>query len=143
MRVTTAASAALLVLGACASAPLAGAAGGDQTISVQNGQIRCLLSADFEGHGRPATICARTDGGLFQTSPAKLNLAVVQGTGELFYEAGTIDTPPSADMVLGAGQTYNVNGWTVKTEELRTLIWYDKGRHGMSVKPVEVLAIWI
>lgn len=142
MRVIPAASAALLVLCVYPSAP-AGAADGDQTINVQSGQIRCLLSADFEGHGRPVTICARTDGGLFQTSPAKLNLAVVQGTGELYYEAGTIDTPPSADVVLAAGQTYNVNGWTVKAEELRTLIWYDDGRHGISVKPVEVQAIWI
>lgn len=141
IRTLTAASAAVLALGL--SAPMAAAQGGDQTIRVMGGQIRCLISADFEGQGRPMAICGRTDGQPFQTSPAKLNLALVRGTGELFYEQGTIAPPPESDVVLGPGQTYNVNGWTVKAEELRTVIYYDVGRHGFSVKPVEVLAVWI
>ncbi|MDG4662967.1 hypothetical protein [Mycobacterium sp. 236(2023)] len=143
IRSFAAGSAALAVLGACLSAPLAAAAGADQTIRVMAGQIRCLISADFEGQGIPMAICGRTDGVPFQTSPAKLNLAVVESTGEIYYEQGTIAPPPSSDVVLGVGQTSNINGWTIKTEELRTLIYYDIGRHGMSVKPVEVLAIWI
>lgn len=141
IRTLTAASAAALALGL--SAPMAAAQGGDQTIRLMDGQIRCLISADFEGQGRPMAICGRTDGKPFQTAPANHNLALVRGTGEMFYEQGTIAPPPESDVVLGAGQTYNVNGWTVKTEELRTLIYYDIGRHGFSVKPVEVLAIWV
>lgn len=141
IRTLTAASAAVLALGL--SAPMAAAQGGDQTIRVMDGQIRCLISADFEGQGRPMAICGRTDGQPFQTSPKGMNLVAVQGTGEMFYEAGAINPPPDSDVVLGPGQTYNVNGWTVRTEELRTLIYYDIGRHGISVKPVEAMAVWI
>ncbi|ORV82522.1 hypothetical protein [Mycolicibacterium iranicum] len=141
IRTLTAVSAAALAAGL--SAPMAAGQGGDQTIRVMDGQIRCLISADFEGQGRPMAICGRTDGQTFQTSPKGMNLVAVQGTGEMFYEAGAINPPPDSDVVLGPGQTYNVNGWTVRTEELRTLIYYDIGRHGISVKPVEAMAVWI
>ena len=77
IRSLAAASASLAVLGACVSTPVAAATGADQTISVQNGQIRCLISADFEGAGIPAAICGRTDGIPFQTSPADLNLSLI------------------------------------------------------------------
>ena len=140
IRIFAAASAALLFLGAC---PQSGAAEADQTIRVQNGTIRCLLSADYEGRGQPAAICGRTDGGPFMVSPAPLNLAVVLGTGAMFFQAGSIPGPESNDVVLGVGQTHDVNGWTVRTEELRTLITNDIGNHGMRVNPVEAFAIWL
>ncbi|KWX65821.1 hypothetical protein [Mycobacterium sp. NAZ190054] len=144
VRVFAAASAAFVALGACPWISPAAAAGGDQTVRVQNGQIRCLLSTDFEGRGYPAAVCARTDGRPFGVSPAPLNLAVVQGTGELYFKAGTLPGPESADIVLGVGQTYRVNGWTVKTEELRTLITEDQhGDHGIRVNPVDVTAVWM
>ncbi|MDW5610151.1 hypothetical protein [Mycolicibacterium sp. D5.8-2] len=139
--VLVAASAALIGLIVYPSAPLA-EADTDQTIRVQNGQVRCLLSADFEGRGRPAAVCARADGAPFSTSPARMNLAVVQGSGELYYLKGALPGPDDGDAVLGAGETYRVNGWTIETEELRTLITYDVGRHGIRVNPVEVAVIW-
>ncbi|CAA0124747.1 Uncharacterised protein [Mycolicibacterium vanbaalenii] len=142
-RVVAGASAALVVLGACPSAPLAVAAEGDRTIRVQDGQIRCLFSSEAYGEGgRPMAICGRTDGTPFAVSQAPLNLAAVRGSGEFFFMAGTIPGPASEDVVLGAGQTYHSNGWTVTTQDLRTLITYDVGGHGMRVNPVQAGAIW-
>jgi hypothetical protein len=142
-RVFSAASAVLVVLGASLiAAPQAGAAG-DRTIRLQDGQIRCLLSTDYEGRGWPGAVCGRTDGGPFGMSPAPLNLAVVQGAGQFYFLEETVPGDGSDDVVLGAGQTYSANGWTVKTENLRTLIWNDQSRHGMWVNPVEAAAIWV
>lgn len=143
IRSLVAGSSALLVAGAVMSVPQASAAGGDQTIRVQNGQIRCLISADFEGRGRPATMCVRTDGAPFGTSPAPLNVAVVMGSGEMYFQKGGLPAPDGGDVVLGTGQTYTVNGWTVTTEELRTVITNDDGGHGIRINPVEVANVWI
>ncbi|PRC58743.1 hypothetical protein C6A85_26955, partial [Mycobacterium sp. ITM-2017-0098] len=85
-------------------------------IRVQNGEIRCLLSADYQNRGWPAAICGRTSGGPFGMSPAPLNPVVVQGEGELYFIEGTIPGDGANDAVVGAGQTYQANGWTVKTE---------------------------
>ncbi|MDZ4236379.1 MAG: hypothetical protein U1C73_22090 [Dietzia sp.] len=143
IRTVAATSAALSVLGACLSAPSAAAADGDQTISVQNGQIRCLLSGNYQDLGRPMAICGRSDGGTFAVSRPPLNIAAVRATGEMFFAAGTIPGPESADVVLGTGQTYRANGWTVTTQDLRTLVTYDIGGHGMRVNPVEAGAVWV
>jgi hypothetical protein len=136
-------SAALLVFCAGLFAVPAAAAEGDQTIRVQNGEIRCLLSSDYQGRGWPAAVCGRADGGPFQVSPSPLNLAVVQGEGEMYFIPGTVPGDGSGDVVVGPGQTYTANGWTVKPEELRTLVWNDYSRHGMRVNPVEAAAIWV
>lgn len=141
IRVLTAATAALLVLGASPLATAA-AADGDQTLRLQNGQIRCLLSADWKGEGVPATVCGRADGGPFGVSPAPLNLVVVLGSGETWFEEGTLPDP-AGDVVLGVGQTYAANGWNIKSEKLQTLIWNDNGGHGLRVNPVDAAAIWI
>ena len=124
-------------------APSAVAAEGDRTVRFQDGQIRCVFSADFEGRRFPAAVCGRTDGKPFMVSPGKQNLAVLQGGGEQYFIQGTVPGPETADEVLGTGQTYSVNGWTITTEELRALIYYDIGRHGMRINPVEVVAIWL
>ena len=142
-RIVAGASAALVVLGAFSSIPLAVAADGDRTIRVQNGLIRCLFSTIDEDPARPIAVCGRTDGLPFTVSQAPLNLAAVNGSGELYFVAGTIPGPESADLVLGVGQTSHVNGWTITTQELRTLITYDIGGHGMRVNPVDVKAIWM
>lgn len=138
----TFAAALTLVLGLFACPSATAATDADQIIRLHDGQVRCLLSADFEDRGYPAAVCARTDGGPFSTSHAPLNLAVVQGTGELYYLKGTLPDLGSGDAVVGVGQTYRVNGWTVETEELRAFITYDVGRHGINVSPLEVLAVW-
>ena len=143
IRGTVVASAALFVFGAVMSAAPATAAAGDQTILVQNGQIRCLVSADFEDRGRPKVMCVRTDGAPFGTSPAPLDVASVLGSGEMYFEKGGLPGPGGGDVVLGAGQTYTLNGWTITTEELRTVITNDDGGHGIRINPVEVANVWI
>lgn len=79
-RIVAGAFAALVVLGACPSAPVA-AADGDRTIRVQDGQIRCLLSTVDDDPRRPIAVCGRTDGRPFAVSQAPLNLAAVNGSG--------------------------------------------------------------
>ncbi|ADT96990.1 MULTISPECIES: hypothetical protein [Mycolicibacterium] len=143
LRVVAATSAAMAVMGAVSVLPLASATPPDRTIRVLDGQIRCLLSADYEGRGRPATVCGRTDGAPFQISPKGKPLAVLLATGEQYYISGTVPGDPSADLVLGPGQISKLNGWTVKTEDLRILVSYDIGRHGMRVNPIEVMPAWL
>ena len=75
-------------------------------------------------------------------SPAPLNLVVVLGSGELWFEAGTLPDP-AGDVAVGVGQTYAANGWNIKSEKLQTLIWNDDGGHGLRVNPVDAAAIWI
>ena len=140
IRELTAASAALLVLGAVPFAPQAAATGGDQFVRVQDGKIRCQLSADYQGGGRAVAICGMTDGGPYGSSPmstgkfpVKLNLAFVRSTGEAFYEAGTLPGAPAGDAVVGTGQTYSANGWTVTNEPTRALIINDVTHHGIVV----------
>lgn len=144
-RQVIAASAATLLLGACPFAPQAAAADGDQIIRVQNGEVRCVLSADYKGRGYAMAICGRSDGRYFGQSPMstgkfpeRLNLVVIRGSGETWWGAGQIPGPAETDVVLGVGQTYKVNGWTVRTEELRTEIKNDDSGHGLHVNAVDV-----
>jgi hypothetical protein len=140
-----AASAAMLVVGASPLAPQATAAEGDQVIQLQDGQLRCLLSANYQGRGYAMTVCGRTDGQGFGASPmstgkypVRLNLAVLKGTGEIWWEAGPAPDSAAGDVVLGVGQTYVANGWTVTTEPLRTVIKNDASGHGLFVNTVDV-----
>lgn len=140
-----AASAAVLLLGACPFAPQAAAADGDQVVRFQNGEVRCLLTANYKGRGYAMAICGRSDGGHFAKSPmstgkfpVRLNLVVSRGPGEMWWEAGEVPGPAEGDLVLGVGQTYKVNGWTVRTEELRTEIKNDDSGHGLQVNAVNV-----
>ena len=140
-----AASAALLVFGACPFAPQAYAADGDQVIRVDDGQLRCLLSADYKGRGYAMAVCGRTDGRGFAASPMsigkypeRLDLVVVRGTGETWFEAGAVPASATGDAVLSVGQTYVSNGWTVTTQPGRTVIKNDDSGHGLNVNAVDV-----
>ena len=144
-RESIAASAAVLVLGACPVAPQAAAAEGDQVIRVQDGQLRCLLSADYKGRGYQMAVCGRSDGRGFAASPMstgkypeRLNLIVARGTGESWWEAGAVPGSASGDVVLGPGQTFAANGWTVTTEDLRIVIKNDTSGHGLQVNALDV-----
>ncbi len=68
--------------------------------------------------------------------PERLNLAVLKGTGEMWWEAGAVPGSVADDIVLGPGQTYHANGWTVTTEELRTVIRNDDSGHGVNANTV-------
>jgi len=138
-------SAAMLVLGACPFAPRATAADGDQVIQVDDGQLRCMLSADYKGRGYAMAVCGRTDGRGFGESPmstgkfpVRLNLVVVRGTGEMWWEAGAVPASATGDAVLSVGQSYVSNGWTVTTQPGRTVIKNDDSGHGLNVNAVDV-----
>ena len=135
------ASVALLVGSACAIAPQAAAAA-DQVVQVA--QFRCLLSADYLGRGRPMAICGLADGSPFGPSPmstgkypVKLNLAVMRSTGEMWWEAGPVPGSPG-QAAVGMGQSYTANGWTVSSDEHRTVIKNDYTGHGMILNPADV-----
>jgi len=144
-RTLAAASAAMLVLGACPFAPQAAAADSDQVIRLQDGQLRCLLSADYKGRGYAMTVCGRSDGRGFAASPMstgkypeRLNLVVIRGTGEMWWEAGTIPGSVAGDVGLSFGQTYVANGWTITTMDHRTVIKNDDSGHGLIANELDV-----
>lgn len=143
IRELTAASAALIALGACPFAPQASAADSDQIVRIQDGKMRCLLSADYEGRGRAMAVCGLSDGAPFGSSPMTtgkypqpLNLVFAQGTGETYWNLGTLPASEASDVVLGAGQTYSVNGWTITEGENQAVIRNDLVGHGIIVDPV-------
>jgi len=140
-----AASATMLVLGAGPVAPQATAADGDQVIRLQDGQLRCLVSADYKGRGYAMTVCGRSDGRRFAASPMstgkypdRLNLVVIRGTGETWWEAGAVPGAVAGDVVLSFGQTHVANGWTITTADHRTVIKNDDSGHGLIVNAVDV-----
>ncbi|ULE33246.1 hypothetical protein [Mycobacterium sp. IDR2000157661] len=145
-RLMITASAALFV--ALPLAPQAGADAG-QVVLIDDGAVRCLVSAnDLERGGGPIATCQRSDGQPWGQSPWEtskfnnlLNVPVVRGTGELYWEKGTVPSPqdPTAgSVVIGPGETYRTNGWTVQDEGLKTRFTYDATNHGITVDAQEV-----
>ena len=53
-----------------------------------------------------------------------------RGTGQFNWHKGSI-TAAGQDIVLSTGQTYNVNGWTIASEETRTKFTYNATGKGM------------
>lgn len=132
-----------MLLVALPLAPPAGAAAGVLVV-VQDATVRCLVSADdVKRGGGPIVVCERADSQPWGMSPwetskfnNRLNLAVVRGTGELYWERGSVPAPgePTAgDAAVGAGQTYRANGWTIEGEGFRTRITNDATKHGILV----------
>ncbi|MGE2833698.1 hypothetical protein [Mycobacterium sp. SMC-4] len=143
--VKTAVSVLLAVFAACAFTPLAAAADGDQVVRVQDGKVRCLLSAHYLDRDYGAIVCERTDGQPFGGSPMStgkfpepLKLAFMSDTGAQYWIAGTVPGDPADDVVVGVGQSYQANGWTVMPEELRTLIRNDRFGGVLNVSPGDV-----
>lgn len=132
------------ILGAVIFAPPAAADAGQQVL-LDSGAVRCLLSADeVTFGGGPVTVCALTNGQPWGMAPyetskwnERLNLAVVRGTGEFYWDRGLI-ADPAAPPVSVDGQTYQVNGWTVQPEDLRTRITYDSTGHGFFINAAEI-----
>ena len=137
LRKVIAASGALMVVVALPMAPPAAVDDG-QMIVTESGKVRCVVSADdVPRGGGPMVVCQPTDGGPFPQAPwaaskfdERLNLAVKRGTGEFTWSKGSI-AAPGQDMVLSTGQTYNVNGWTIESEETRTKFTYGATGKGM------------
>lgn len=145
----TAASAALMVLLAVLFAPPAAAADAGQLVVFDAGKVQCLVSADdVKRGGGPMVACQRADGEPWGRSPwetskfnNRLNVVVVRGTGELYWDKGAVPAPneaTSGSVVVDAGQTYRVNGWTVQNEGLRTRFTYDATKHGILINGEDV-----
>ena len=141
LRDVTAAALTMLAVGACAQVPSAAAAEGDQLVTVQGGRLQCLLSANFGARGQPMAICGMSDGAPFGASPnsigtsTPLNLAVMTGTGESYWAAGTLPAA-SGPVSLGVGQTYETNGWTITDEADRARVKNDQSGHGLLLNAV-------
>jgi hypothetical protein len=141
-----AATGALLALVALPLAPPAAADDG-QVVMIQGGTVRCAVSADnVDRGGGPMLVCQRSDGQPWGMSPWEtskynqvLNLAIVRGTGEFYWDRGTITASDAAGgLTLNDGQTQNLNGWTIRSEGFRTLFTYDATRHGANVTQAQV-----
>ncbi|SEH87574.1 Ca-activated chloride channel family protein [Mycolicibacterium rutilum] len=137
-----------VMLGLVALAPPAGAADTGQMVLLQSGSVRCLVSTDDPAFGGgPMTVCALTNGQPWGMAPwesskwhQRLNLAVVRGTGEFFWDRGLLPDPaqlPTAPVSVDGG-AYKINGWTIEPEGLRTRVTYDATGHGMFVNAVEI-----
>lgn len=135
----------MLAFGAAVLAPSAVAADGDQVVRVQDGKVRCLLTAHFRDRDYGAVVCERTDGQRFAIAPMStgkfpepLNLTIMTDTGAWWFFAGRVPGDPANDVVVAPGQTYRANGWTVMPEELRTMIRNDRYGGVFNVSPGEV-----
>nr|WP_090341596.1 hypothetical protein [Mycolicibacterium malmesburyense]CRL71633.1 hypothetical protein CPGR_02013 [Mycolicibacterium malmesburyense] len=133
------------ILGAVALAAPA-AADPDQQVLLQNGTVRCLLSADETTFGGgPMAVCALTNGqpwagAPFETSKwnQRLNLAVQRGTGEFYWDRGLIAEPATPPVAVDSG-TYRTNGWTVQPEQgFRTRITNDASGKGFLINDASV-----
>ncbi|MFC3775655.1 hypothetical protein [Mycolicibacterium holsaticum] len=135
---------ATAILGALVLAPPAAAASGQQVL-LNSGAVRCELSADnYSFGGGPVAVCALTNGQPWGTAPfetskwnQRLNLAVVLGTGQFYWDRGALPDPASAPVSVDGG-AYKVNGWTVQPEGLRTRLTYDASGHGIFVTPADI-----
>ena len=134
-----AATAALMALLAVLLAPPAMADDGSIVI-LQDGKIRCGLSPNnVDRGGGPIAVCELTNGqpwGMVPWETSKFNqrqnLAIVRGTGEMFWDRGVVTGSGSAGgMSIAEGQTYNVDGWTIAAEGFRTRITNDVSKHGI------------
>ncbi len=140
VRHVIAASGALMVLVALPLAPPAAADDG-QMIVTPVAKSRCLVSADnFARGGGPMVVCEHLDGSPWGTAQyaleknsSRLTLAIERGTGEFRWDKGPLSDggDTGQPVVVDAGQTYRVNGWTIQGEELRTRFTYDATGHGM------------
>lgn len=127
------------LVGALTMAPHAAADTGHQ-VTLDSGAVRCDLSADNPTFGTgPVAVCVLTNGqpwGMapFETSKwnQRLNLAVVQGTGQFYWDRGDLPEPVSAPVTVDGGE-YQVNGWAVQPEGLRTKLTYLPTGHGIYI----------
>lgn len=87
---------------------------------------------------RPAVRHVTVGGALF--SAAQPSLAVVRGTGEMFWFSGNLP-PADGDVVLGPGETYRVNGWTIRNDPYKAFIVNDFYKHGFTINETEMRQI--
>ncbi len=144
VRHVIAASGALAALVAFPLAPSAAADNG-QVLLVDNGQVRCQVSADDVARGGgPMVVCQRTDGLPFAQSSwsaekysERLPVAVKLGSGEFYWAKGSVPDAAGAT-VLNTGQSLRIDGWTIEAQRLRTRFSYDGSGHGIYVNKADI-----
>src|SRR6478736_3184836 len=137
LRKVIAASGALMVVIALPLAPSAVADDG-QMIVTESGKVRCMVSADNVAFGGgPMVVCQPAAGGPFPQAPwaaskfdERLNLAVKRGAGQFNWQKGNL-AASGQDIVLSTGQTSNLSGWTIESEETDTKFTYNATGKGM------------
>ena len=136
-----AASAALAFLLAVLSAPPAAADDG-RIVMLQSDKVRCGISGDnVDRGGGPLVVCELANGQPWGMSPPetskhnqRLNLALVRGTGELYWDHGTVTGSGAAGgLSVAEGQSYRIDGWTISSEGFRTRITNDATDHGILI----------
>ena len=141
----TSVPAAALVAGVV-TAPVASA--DDGPVVTEYAGVRCLVTADAVGRGGgPMVICQHSDGQPFAQSPwdqakhaGRLNLVVVRGTGEMYWDKGSVTDrmpAPSRTIELTDGQAVHVDGWTIEVRGKQTFYTWDASRHGLAIDTVE------
>jgi hypothetical protein len=142
VRQLLAASVAVIAVTASPLAPYAAADDG-QVVITQNGTVRCLVSADNVARGGgPMVVCTPSDGAMFgrapfttEKYPQTMNLAIERGTGEFYFDVGTVDS--AGAITLNTGQTYHINGWTIQPDPQRTRFTNDVSGHGVLVNAID------
>jgi hypothetical protein len=144
IRQVMAASGALVALVALPLAPAAAADEG-QTLLIDSGRVRCLVSPDdVPRGGGPMVVCQRTDGLAFAQSVfaaskynEQLPLAVKRAGGEFYYAKGSVPAT-GGESTLAQGQTLNLYGWTIENQGLRTRFTNDVSGHGFYVNQADI-----
>lgn len=119
-------------------------ADGSTMYKTQSGKMRCFVSAsEPQRSGRPAAVCetyAEETDGHFPQGPiieyapdgsGRANIVSVDDRGELKWDLG--DLGGAQDTVMGYGQTYHANGWTILANTDGTRLTNDATGRGMSV----------
>jgi hypothetical protein len=144
MKYRTAIPTILVPLAALIAAPQAAAADPGQYVRTESGKVRCLVTADDQGHGGgPMVVCEASAPGSIgfpqapNTTTAGLHwiLAAVTGAGAFQWADGNIGGggTPQNDVVLNYGQSYQMHGWTILPSSDGTTFTNNVTGHGMFV----------
>lgn len=121
-------------------------------VRTTSGKVRCMVSANGEGTGgqAPAVICEASgpmnppfdqwDNVGFLQAPmngygSHFHGAVIDSAGNFSFQDGANIGAgyPERDLILGYGQTYHLNGWTIQAGSDGTRFSNDATGHGMFV----------
>jgi len=104
-----------------------------QYVRTTSGLVRCAVT-------RSEVACERTSASGFPQAPTNSggnghwNLAIVDSAGEFRWGEGNIGGADiNQDVVLGYGQTYRYNGWTINAASDGTRFTNNNTEHGMFV----------
>lgn len=106
--------------------------GHDAKVTTQTPPMLCEIGSDDETPGiGPSVVCQ----GSFAQAPPDDDQAVITASGQFSYRSANIgvgyDHPPFDTLV--AGQTYDIQGWTIVADANGIRFTHDGTGHGMFV----------